>query len=323
MNSKIILLSGDPNSINSEIIYKSWNKINSNLKTKIYLISNFNLLKKQFKKLNLKIKIKEVKSIDETLKDTNILKIISLDLKKFSNPFKINKKIASKFVLDSLNLAHSLALRKNIKGIINCPINKNLLPREKIGVTEFLASKCKIKKSKEIMLIFNEKLSICPLTTHIDVKEIYKNINKKIVINKIKTLNSWYIKKFKKKPKIAILGLNPHNAELRKNSEERKIIIPSINHLKKVGINLKGPYSADTIFLNEYKKHDLIIGMFHDQILPSYKAVFKYNAINITVGLKYLRVSPDHGTAINLIGKNNANEESLLKCIKFVNKFGQ
>ena len=100
-----------------------------------------------------------------------------------------------------------------------------------------------------------------------------------------------------------MLGLNPHNAELRKYSEEKKIIIPSIFKLKKKGIKINGPLVSDTIFINEYKKYDIIIGMFHDQVLAPFKTLFKFDAINITLGLKYLRVSPDHGIAKNLIKK--------------------
>ena len=128
-------------------------------------------------------------------------------------------------------------------------------------------------------------------------------------------------KRLKRKPKIGILGLNPHNAELRKNSEEKKIIIPAILKLKKLGFLIKGPLVSDTVFINDYKNFDVLVGMFHDQVLTPFKAIFKFNAINITIGLNYLRVSPDHGVAKNIIYKNKANPNSLIKCIKFVNKF--
>ena len=125
------------------------------------------------------------------------------------------------------------------------------------------------------------------------------------------------------KPKIAILGLNPHNAELKKYSEERKIIIPAILKLNRFGLNVKGPMIADTFFINDYKKFDIIIGMYHDQVLVPFKTLFKFDGINITLGLKYLRASPDHGVATNLIGKKKANPHSLLECINFLNKFGK
>ena len=100
-----------------------------------------------------------------------------------------------------------------------------------------------------------------------------------------------------------MLGLNPHNGELRSGSEEKKIIVPAISKLKNLGLNIKGPFAADTLFMSEYKKYDIIVGMFHDQVLTPFKTLFGFDAINITLGLKYLRVSPDHGTATNIIGK--------------------
>ena len=91
--------------------------------------------------------------------------------------------------------------------------------------------------------------------------------------------------------------------------------------LKIKGINIQGPFSADTIFIKEYKNFDVIVGMYHDQVLSPFKALFKFDAINITLGLKYLRVSPDHGIAKDLLFKKKANPISLLKCIKFISKF--
>ena len=110
---------------------------------------------------------------------------------------------------------------------------------------------------------------------------------------------------------------------MRKNSEEIKIILPAIKKLRKLNINIVRPLVADTIFINDYKNYDVIVGMFHDQVLAPFKSIFKFNAVNITLGLDYLRVSPDHGTAKNPIGKNKANTESFLKCIEVIKKFGK
>jgi 4-hydroxy-L-threonine phosphate dehydrogenase PdxA len=320
MTKKIILISGDPNSINSEIIFKCWKKLSIQMRKKIYLVANYNLLETQFKKLNYKIKLKSVKNINNDIK-SNKLKVLNIAL-NYKNPFNVSQNEASKFVVKSLNFSHKLALKKNILGIINCPINKNLL-KNKMGVTEYLANKCKIKDNTEVMLIRNKSLSVAPITTHLDIKQVSKKIKVLTIIKKVKTINNWFKKMFNKKPKIAILGLNPHNAELRINSEERKIIIPAIKKLKKFGLKLTGPHVSDTFFINEYKSFDVVVGMFHDQVITPFKTIFKFDAINITLGLKYLRVSPDHGVAINLIGKKKADSTSLFKCINFINKFGK
>ena len=320
MKDIILIVSGDPNSINSEIIYKSWRKLSDRIKKKIFFISNLELLKKQFKQLNYSVKIKKVNTFNEKFK-VNELKVIDVDL-NFKKPFKVLQNDASKFVISSLNKAHNLAINNRVKGIINCAIDKKLLNagNKNLGVTEYFASKCLLKKHKEVMLIRNKRLSVSPLTTHLYVKDISKNIKEKMIIDKIIIINKWFMKTFKKKPNLAILGLNPHNGEMKKNSEEKKIILPAITKLKKKGIKINGPFVADTLFINDYKNYDIIIGMFHDQVLAPFKTLFKFDAINITLGLKYLRASPDHGTAINLIGKNKANPLSLINCINFVNK---
>jgi 4-hydroxythreonine-4-phosphate dehydrogenase len=319
MKKKIILVLGDPNSINSEIIFKSLKKINNSLKSRIYLVANFKLLKKQFEILNYRIKLIQVKDIKQKISQPG-LKIINVNL-NFKNPFNISLRDSSNFVIKSLDIAHELALSKNVSGIINCPINKKLLKKSEYGVTEYFSSKCKIKDNSEVMLIKNNQLAVSPITTHLLVKNISKKINTKIIIKKIMTISQWYLKKLKRRPKIAILGLNPHNAELEKKTEEVQHILPAINKLTKLGINLSGPFVADTIFISEYKKFDIIVGMYHDQVIAPFKSIFKFDAINLTLGLKYIRVSPDHGVAQNLIKKNLASPESLVKCINFLKEF--
>ena len=319
MKKKILVLSGDPNSINSEIIYKSWKNLGMNLKKRICIVSNLSLLESQFKKLNYKVKFKSLSSIyDKT--ESKKLNIFNIDL-NFKNSFNVEKKNASKFVIESLNFAHNLAVKKKITGIVNCAINKDLLKKKKIGVTEYLAKKCKLKKDTEVMLIRNKNLCVSPITTHLNIKDISKKISQNIIINKVRTINNWFSKKIKKKPVIGILGLNPHNAEYRKESEERKIIIPAIKRLRKLGLKVNGPLVSDTVFIKEYKYYDVIVGMYHDQVLSPFKTLFKYNGINITLGLKYIRVSPDHGTAKNLIKKKIASEVSLSECLNFISKF--
>jgi len=281
---KIILVAGDPNSINSEVIFKCWKKIDNSVKSKIYLIANYKLILKQFKKLKYSIKIIKVKNIHESDKN-NKLKIIDIDL-KFKNPFNVTSGVASKYIRKSLSFAHKLAVENSNSGIINCAINKKLLSKNNIGVTEFLAKKCNVKNNSEVMLIANEELSVSPITTHINIKQVSSKIKSVSIINKAKTIDLWFKKKFKRKPKIAILGLNPHNGEFKKKSEEIKTIIPSIMKLKKLGLKVKGPLVSDTVFINDYKSYDVIIGMFHDQVLTPFKALFKFNAINITLGLK-------------------------------------
>ncbi len=310
--NKIIIVAGDPNSINSEIIFKCWRSASLNIRKRITIIGNYELLKKQSELLKLKVPFNTIKNIDEKNKDA--LNIISFPI-KFKNCFDVSIDESSKYVIKCLNYAHVLSQTKKIKGFINCPVDKKLIKKKGIyGVTELIAKKSNIKND-EVMLLYNKKLSVVPITTHIKLKSVPKKISKKLIKKKIKTIDKFYTAFFDKKPKIAILGMNPHNDELSKNSEEKKIIIPAIREFKNKK-KIFGPFSADSFFINDYKKYDVVIGMYHDQVLIPFKSIFKFDAINITLGLKYLRMSPDHGTATGLIKKNKANYKSLFKCIK-------
>ncbi len=320
MKKVIGIISGDPESINSEIIAKAWRKKNSFGNLNILIIGNFLLMKKQFHKIGYKIKLEEINEI-KSFNFKKRLGVYNVPL-KFKNPFKIKKKNKEKYIKNSFNVAIDLITKKKIIGLINCPVNKKDLSfNKKInGVTEFLAKKEGVL-GKEAMLIYNKSLSVSPITTHIKLNSVTKNISRNKIINKTITINNFYIKKLKKRPKIVILGLNPHNDELRKNSEENKFIIPAIKNLKKRGILVHGPISPDTAFLNHKKKGvDILIGMYHDQVLTPFKTIFKFNAINITAGLSFLRVSPDHGVGKDIIRKNKANPKSLIDSINFFKK---
>ena len=314
MKKLFAIVAGEPNSINSEIIVKAWKKVGGNF----FLIGNYSLIKKQIKKIGLSVKLLKINSIKQI---NNQKRLIIFDVKlKHKSIFKINTKDSRDYILKCLNIAHDLAFSKKIAGFVNAPINKVIFTNKFLGVTEYLAAKNNVR-NKEVMVIYNKKLSVVPLTTHLEIKNVTKQITKKFILTKILALNNNYLSLFKKKPKIVILGLNPHNSENRINSVENKIIRPSVKELQKVGIDIKGPYPADTIFTDQKKlKYNVIVGMYHDQVLAPFKAIFGYDAVNITLGLKYLRTSPDHGTAQDIIGKNKANPQSLIAAINFLDK---
>ncbi len=312
--NKFGIVLGEPNSINSEILAKS-----KAYKNGAVIIGSYELLKSQLKILRISRKLKKINNLNNLKKTKNIFNVLDVPL-KFKNPFAVNLSESSSYVKKSLTIAHRLCLQKKIGGMINCPINKkNLFKEKNLGVTEFLARMNNINNS-EVMIIYNKKLSVVPLTTHIRVKEISKFIKKELLLKKIKNLEKYYYKYFKRKPRIAILGLNPHNFEFKKKSEEVKVIIPAINKLKK-NYNVSGPYPSDTIFIKEnLKKFDVIVGMYHDQVLTPFKALFEYDAVNLTLGLPYIRMSPDHGIANDKKRLNISNPTSLNKCIELILK---
>ena len=212
----------------------------------------------------------------------------------------------------------SLNKNKNIS-LINGPINKEkFLKNRHLGITEYLGSKTN-KLKDVVMLIYNQVLSVSPITTHLPLKDVYKNISKIKIINHVRKIDYFFRKYLKKKPNIAITGLNPHCESNFKKSEEKNTIIPAVNYLRSKKFKVTGPFPADTIFLkNNYKKFDVIVGMYHDQVLAPIKSIFEFNAINITLGLPFLRISPDHGPNVKMFGKNISNPDSLKEAIKFL-----
>ena len=316
--SPILIVSGEPNSVFLELFFKVLKK--DMIKSPIILISSKKLLTLQMQKLEFKKKIKLLK--------TSKLKSYKLDNKTINlidvkyNPGKAFEKISKKsniFIKNSFDLAFQIIKKNDIHKFINGPISKKeFLKKKFLGITEYISKKFQAKNT--CMLIYNETLSVCPITTHLPLKLVSKKINKKIILNNVSLVNDFYEKKFNIKPRIAILGLNPHCESVHKYNEDEKIIKPTIKYLKN-RYNVSGPYPADTIFLkNNRKKFDVIIGMYHDQVLTPLKTLFEYDAINITLGLPFIRVSPDHGPNEIMLGKNLSNPLSLSRAIKFLDK---
>jgi len=320
MKKPIAIIAGEPNSISSEIIFKTW-KLKRKYKHKpFFIIGSINLLNSQMKKLKYNIKIKKIDN-NFTIKDLVKNELPVYDVKYIQKkPFENLSTRPNFYILKCFDLASKLANKKKIIGIINCPISKEFLFRNKYqGVTEYLSKK-ESKKNDGVMLIFNNKLSVSPITKHIPIDQVGRKISDFKIVHTVKTINDFYKNYFSKKPNFAILGLNPHNYYSSKKSRIKKKIDKAIKKLKRQKININGPISSDTSFVT-YKKYkfDVIIGMYHDQVLAPFKTLFKFKGINLTLGLPYIRISPDHGIAQDIIGKKMANPDSLIESIKFFN----
>jgi 4-hydroxythreonine-4-phosphate dehydrogenase len=316
----IIIILGEPNSISSEIFLKSLNYIKKT-KLNFIIIGNHSLFEKQANyldfKINVKFKLSEINSLENVK-----FNFINVDYKQ-SKPFNLKTNNSDTFVKKCFEHAVILLKKKLAIGLINFPINKSKFTKNKYkGITEYIADKTN-NRNKENMLLFNENFSVLPLTTHIPLKKVYKEISYKKIEKACKNINNFYLKTInRKKFKIGILGLNPHNGENGYiGNEEKKIIIPAINKLKKK-YPIIGPLSPDTSFLQREKLQiDVLIGHYHDQILTTFKTKFDFNAINITIGLPFIRISPDHGIGTGIIGKGIANPKSFKKAVKFFSKY--
>ena len=307
-SSPILIVPGEKKSIFFEIFFKS-------LKSKFFkspfiLICDKKILNKEVKKYKFYKNIEEIKLEKIYIKKFYKEKLYVVHVKnQNSNLYVYNCfKIAFEFIKNGLT-----------RKMINGPINKTkTLNKKYLGVTEFVAKNFNIDKFA--MLIYNERLSVCPVTTHLPIKLVAKKITKKKIKEKIIIVNNFYKKYLGFKPRIAVMGLNPHCESVLKFNEDTKIISPVIRSLKNK-VNVKGPFPADTIFLkNNRKKFDIIIGMYHDQVLTPIKTIFEYDAINITMGLPFLRVTPDHGPNEKMVGKNISSPISLIRSLEFLDK---
>ena len=320
-NKPLLIIAGEPNSIFLEIFFKSCKKIN--IKKPILLIVSKNLLLNQMKKLNYNFKFNFLKKDNFNISqiNNNRINIIDVDF-SFKKPFdKISKK-SKKYINECFDIGLKIIKEFNLKFLINGPVSKkHFLERKFQGVTEYLAKKTN-KSGEETMLIYNKKLSVCPITTHDSLRNIFKKITKKKITKKVLNINKFYKEILKKKASFAVTGINPHCETKEKFNEEKKIIIPAIKFLKRIGIKIEGPFPADTIFLKQnLKKFDVIVGMYHDQVLTPIKTIYGFDAINITLGLPFIRISPDHGPNEKMLGKNISSPLSLIQTLNFVNKF--
>ena len=233
----------------------------------------------------------------------------------------------SKYTLDVLMTGSLGCLNREYSALVTGPINKKIINDygfEFSGHTEFLAD---ISNTKNVvMLLANSKLKVALLTTHLPLSKVSESITSKKIIETTKILNDSLKKLWKiKNPKIGILGLNPHAGEGGfLGNEEIEIIEPAIRTLHQENLEIDGPISADTAFLEEkLNKYDAYLAMFHDQGLPVLKSMGFGDSVNITLGLPFTRISVDHGTAYELAGKNKADPSSFKKSMELALEFSQ
>jgi len=306
----LLIVTAEPKSVFLEIFFKYLNSNDKFIKKKrLVLVGNKKIIDKEAKINNYKKKIYQIYDFRSAIKDK--LNIINVEIKK---------KNYKKYISECFKKSISIIKKNQDIALINGPVDKKTFLNNKyLGVTEYLAKKTGSKNA--VMLIYNKKISVSPITTHLPIKYVSKHINKNKIIKNVRSINSFYKKNFKKKPRFAILGLNPHCESISKISEEEKIIIPAIAKLKGEMIFIKGPFSADSFFIKKnIDEYDVVIGMYHDQVLTPLKTLFNFDAINITIGLPFIRVSPDHGPNSKMYLKNKSDPSSIFCAMDFFNK---
>lgn len=225
---------------------------------------------------------------------------------------------STRMAKESLEAATNALIKGDIDVLVTAPINKDEMIKQGFqhaGHTGFFEEKF---GKKGLMFLVTEELKVAVSTHHIPLSRVAENISKSKIIKQVKLLNQCLIEDFGiQKPKIAILGLNPHSGDGGAiGTEEIEIIEPAIRELFSEGILAYGPFPADSFFQPEkYRQYDAVLAMYHDQGLAPFKTLAYEEGVNYTAGLPYIRTSPDHGTAYDIAGKNVANEKSLTEAI--------
>jgi 4-hydroxythreonine-4-phosphate dehydrogenase len=317
---------GDINGIGTELAIKilSDNRI-LEFCTPVFFGSNklINFYRKSMPDLNFNWQnIKELNRLNA--KQVNIFNCWEEDVA--IQPGVLNE-TGGKYAIKSL-LAATAALKKNeINGMVTAPIHKKNVQSAEFnytGHTPFL--KNYFGANDVVMILFANNFRVALLTEHIPVNEVAANISKESILRKLNILNESLKKDFGiDKPKIAVLGLNPHAGdEGLIGKEEEAIIKPAVKEAKQNNLIVTGPFSADGFFARQYhNRFDAVLAMYHDQGLIPFKALASGEGVNYTAGLTVVRTSPDHGTAFDIAGKGKADESSfrtaIFECIDIIN----
>ncbi len=317
--NNFVFTCGDTNGIGPEIAVKALNKIYSNPNNNFVFICPKNIFKETIKNVpaSFNFKIKNLWSEPEPGMVT-ILNIKNPEL-EWGKPTKASGKAAFK----AIKISSDLLIKKKADAVITAPISKTAIREAGYnypGHTEMYAGWTKTKNF--VMVFFSNEINAALITIHEPLKNVPKLLSAKNIIKKIETVISMFINDMNiENPKIAVLGLNPHAGEEGLiGLEEKKIISPVISG-SKYSKYLSGPFSPDAFFGRRlYKNYDLVLGMYHDQVLIPFKLLSFSSGVNYTAGLPIVRTSPDHGVAYDIAGKGIADEASILEAFYLAEK---
>ena len=320
MRSKPLAITcGEPAGIGTELAIKAWRKLRDEL-TFFWMGDPAHLPEGTV-----------YKTIEAPLDAKNVMPVALPVL-----PFKFPKPVHfgqpnpqnAKKIIEVLLKAVEMSQKDQIKALCSMPINKQVLQDgadfEYPGHTEFFAAISGSKRS--VMMLVCPELKVVPVTIHVPLSQVAKKLNAVDLEEIIKVTHRALRDYFHiQEPKIAVAGLNPHAGENGKfGHEEKTLIKPVIKKLEKEGFLVMGPQSADSMFhKNAREQYDVAIAMYHDQALIPIKTLDFDKAVNLTLGLNFIRTSPDHGTAFDIAGHGKANPNSTIEAIRLANRLGK
>lgn len=313
---KVGISVGDINGIGIEIILKTFEDSRMlELCTPIIFASN-KTLSTHKKELNIHTQTHGVDSVSKCL--SNKVNLVNIWKEQIEIEFGKETKDGGKYAFLSLQAAVNALNRNEIDVLVTAPINKHNIQSEDFkfnGHTEYLEANL---EGDSLMILMTNEIKIGLITGHIPIQKIAETITEELIEKKVSLMYNSLIQDFKiSKPKIAVLGLNPHcgdNGVI--GDEDDKLIKPTLEKIQASGKLVYGPFSADSFFgSSSYKNFDGILAMYHDQGLAPFKTLSFGNGVNFTAGLNKIRTSPDHGTAFEIAGKGEANNNSFKEAL--------
>lgn len=285
----------------------------------VVILCNKELLLDRAQKLGLQIRLFDYKSQGKLHNKPGELTVLSIPCPAKVVPGELNIDNAN-YVINMLSIGAERCLNGEFSGLVTAPVHKGILNEAGInftGHTEFFAKI--FKATRVVMMLAAKEMKVALVTTHLPLKDVPKAISEKLVIEIIDSLCDGLKTYFGIcNPKIFVSGLNPHAGEYGYlGREEIDEIIPALTYLKQEGVDVCGPMPADSMFTPQnMKKCDAFVAMYHDQGLAVLKAISFRSAVNVTLGLPIIRVSVDHGTALELAGSKKAKPDSLLAAVE-------
>lgn len=328
MNKPQALTAGDPAGIGPEIAAKAWLAKSSAGSAPFFLLSDPQFLREHLSRINNPCPIAECPPEEAADAFEQALPVVSLANNFRAEPGKPHGRNAAG-IIESIDRAVELTLEGKASSVITCPISKQILYEAGFGFpghTEYLAhlaAKHTGKTAKPVMMLAGPELRAVPVTVHIPLREVPVTLNTDAIVETARIVCSDLKNRFGiANPRLAIAGLNPHAGEGGSlGNEDSDIIAPAIAELVRAGIDAKGPLPADTMFHPAARlSYDAAICMYHDQALIPAKALAFDETVNVTLGLPFIRTSPDHGTAFDIAGRGIAHAESLLAALDLAAK---
>jgi len=329
INKPLALSLGEPAGIGPEIILKSWMQRNKQSLPVFFVCGTEDILLKTARKLKLDIPMEVIADTSEAAAVfARALPIFDLGIEA-EFQFSVPATNTAAITIQAINKAVDLIFSDKAAGLVTAPIQKSILYDAGFtapGHTEYLAELCQNHTARHqtpVMMIVSEYLRVAPLTIHMALNEVAQAITPALIKNSCEEIHAALIKDFGfQAPRVAVAGLNPHAGEGgTMGHEDEDIIRPALDQLRDQGMNIQGPLPADSLFHAAARaKYDAALCMYHDQALIPAKTLDFDGGVNVTLGLPLVRTSPDHGTALDIAGKNLARPDSMINAIKQAEK---